>query len=229
MFREWRGPRWGEWDNALGGARILVLGESHYSDIHEVGSVVPDMTEWMASRYLSGEIDAAAKRFCTRIANTLAPAARPGSSANDIWESIVFYNFIPVVLAEGAHAERPTDELWRQGRQPFMQVLRRVEAEAVLVLGNTLWHHMEWSHDQPAPSYGLEGETRSARRYTLHEPPMTGTRRAVAAHVPHPTGSRGFSPARWAGVVEYLVAEIRAARALHGDPPLGGASSGPGA
>ena len=80
MFRPWIGPDWGQPSNVIGGLRLMVLGESHYSSHHEPGSVAPEMTEWVVDAYFSGDADGAIKQFCSRIAELVRPAARDGAT-----------------------------------------------------------------------------------------------------------------------------------------------------
>jgi len=203
MFRPHVGEDWGSPANAIGGLRLMVLGESHYSDHHEVGSVVPDMTEWVVGAYLSDCAPASVKRFFTVVADVLRPVARAGAAPRDIWRSLVFYNYVPVVLADGPRKQPPTPAQWGAGRDPFFQVVRSCEVEAVLVLGGRLWDSMEASHEPPE-TFRLGGAERWMRRYYLHGSAERSPYRTLAASIPHPTGSFGFSARRWDAVARHL-------------------------
>jgi hypothetical protein len=181
----------------------MVLGESHYSTHHEVGSVVPDMTEWVVREYLDGDARPAVKRFCTVVADTIRSVAKEGATSQDIWRSIVFYNYVPVVLADGPRKQPPTLEQWNAGRGPFFEVIRECEVEAALVLGGRLWDNMEASHDPPE-TFLLGKEERWMRRYYLHGSAERSPYRTLTASIPHPTGSFGFSADRWSGVAKHL-------------------------
>lgn len=203
MFRPYVGEDWGNPANAIGGLRLMVLGESHYSNHHEVGSVVPDMTEWIVREYLDGVAQASVKRFCTVVADVRRPVAKVGAAPRDIWRSLAFYNYVPVVLADGPRKQPPTPEQWAAGRDPFFHVIRSCEVEAALVLGRRLWDSMEASHEPPEKFKVGEAE-RWMRRYYLHNSAERSPYRALAANIPHPTGSFGFSARRWGGVARHL-------------------------
>jgi hypothetical protein len=195
----------------------MVLGESHYSDRHSAGEVVPDMTEWVVNAYFSGDADPASKRFCSRVAELIRPLAQVGAARKDIWNSLVFYNYIPVVLTDGPRKEEPTREQWAAGCDYFFKVMMDREAEAVIVLGDRLWHNMEASHE-PFETFDVNGRERWLRRYFLHGSAERSPYRTLTAHVPHPTGSYGFSPSRWRGVALHLRARAIAERRRTGTP-----------
>lgn len=203
----------------------MVVGESHYSSDHSVGSVVPDMTQWAVEHYLNGGLAPQAKGFFTRVGGLLAARRGPSSDTEEapphgneiddrvaIWSSIVFYNYVPVVVADGPRI-RPTQAMWDAGREPFFEVMRRSQAEAVLVLGEALWNNMPAS-DEPAYTFDFEGQPKWARRYSLSGSGDVPNR-VTATYINHPS-SHGWSGTRWRPVVDFLFLAIEAERARTG-------------
>ena len=214
MFEPWRGSDWGRPDNALGGVRLMLLGESHYGDAHEVGAQDPLMTQWVVRHYLNGGLASQAKGFFTKVAALLAGSTKAADGEEldreAIWSSVMFYNYVPVVVANSPGV-RPTPEMWAGGQEPFLKVIEQNEVEAVLVLGKQLWDNMPPS-DEPATTFDFEGSQKWVRRYLFHGRPERGLQRVIATHINHPSGSRGWTGARWLPVVDHLFDEVRRER-----------------
>ena len=109
-------------------------------------------------------------------------SARPWTS-HDFWHSVVFYNYIPVVAANKPR-QRPPEELWH-GDAPrlFGEVVKRVEAEAILVCGVDLWRGTPIGLIERQDAYQAGGRGWREREYEVALP-----HRAIAAHIPHPSG-----------------------------------------
>ena len=55
-----------------------------------------------------------------------------------LWHSLAFYNYVPVFVATGPRV-RPTPAMFESGREPFIEVLSRLEPQAIVVCGSDLW------------------------------------------------------------------------------------------
>ena len=194
MARPWIGSDWGKSDNAVGGLRIMILGESHYHDEAPVGTDIPDLTEWVVNSYLE---DGRMYPFISKLEG-LVMTGRQARTPRDVWNSLVFYNYVPVVAANRAR-QRPPEELW-DGSAPqlFSDVVKRVEAEAILVCGTTLWRRMTKGLGERNDAYEAGGRKWREREYEVALP-----HRAVAAHIPHPSGW-GWSYERCTPVIHHL-------------------------
>lgn len=179
MARPWVGSEWGGSNNALGGLRLMVLGESHYHDKAPVGTDIPDMTEWLINSYLE---DGRRYPFLSKL-EALVMLGRAPRSSQDIWNALTFYNYIPVVAANEPR-QRPPEELWH-GAAPrlFSDLVTRLEVEAILVCGVELWRHMPTGMVERNNAYRAGG-----RGWREHEYEVALPHRAVAAHIPHPSG-----------------------------------------
>ncbi len=194
MARPWIGSEWGNSANALGGLRLMVLGESHYHDEAPVGTDIPDMTEWLINSYLE---DGRKYPFLSRL-ERLVMSGRDHRPSRDVWNALVFYNYIPVVAANEPR-RRPPEELWH-GAAPrlFGSLVSRLEAEAILVCGVELWRQMPIGLIERKDAYQAAGRGWREREYEVALP-----HRAVAAHIPHPSGW-GWSYDRCKPVIQHL-------------------------
>lgn len=92
MFEPWRGPTYGHSNNALGGMRLIVLGEAHYLDA-PIGTSTPSFTKSVVEGYIKGEHS---HRFFTRVMNIMLDgtgSARERRQA--FWDSVVFFQLHP--------------------------------------------------------------------------------------------------------------------------------------
>jgi len=210
MARPWIGRRWGQSDNALGGLRIIILGESHYHDSVPVGTDIPDMTEWVIHSYLQ---DRSSHPFLSKI-EALVMTGTHSWETRDFWDSVVFYNYIPVVAANKPR-QRPGEELW-YGAAPqlFGELVKRVEAEGILVCGTELWRRMPIGLIERQDAYRAGGRSWRDREYEIALP-----HRAVAVHIPHPSGW-GWSYERCEPVIQHLRTRVDQLRHELGVDPV---------
>ncbi len=187
MFTPWVGPESGNSKTPLGEARLLVLGESHYSDHHELGSYEPGMTLDVVARYRTGERERWMRTF-----DNLA-AAIAGSSkrligregVNSIWEQIAFYNYVPVVAASGSRTP-PSEAHFALGAPPFEILLENLRPHAILVCGYRLWARFIPRHASDYTDNVWKPSTPFA---------LIGEQKIPALRMAHP--STGYSPSFW--------------------------------
>ncbi|SMQ85924.1 hypothetical protein SAMN06295905_3219 [Devosia lucknowensis] len=210
MARRWRGDQWGDSSNVLGGLRLLVLGESHYHETAPIGTDIPDMTEQVVSHHLAG----GNYQFFSRIERLVMGEGARYQPA-EFWHSVVFYNYIPVVAANTSR-KRPPDELW-YGVAPrlFQDLVKQIEAEAILVCGTQLWRRMPAGLVERHDAYQAGGRGWREREYEVAMP-----YRAIAAHIPHPSGSFGWSFERCRPVIQHLKRRVDEVRAELDAPPI---------
>lgn len=116
------------------GAKILVLGESHYgSPEDEYEDYTIDVVKmWGQENRLA---------FFTKIAKTLLNYDS-SDYLNDheryaLWENVSFYNYVQAIVGEGARI-RPSDEMWKKSEIAFQEVIQRFEPQIIIVLGKEL-------------------------------------------------------------------------------------------
>jgi len=138
MFDPYIGEQWAVSGNILGGLRLLILGESHYSsDTTVLGKTTPGATKDVVREFINGE----RRRFFTGLTQVIAGKHRSTMTQQEIeavWASVAFYNYVPVYVADGAR-ERPSRDMFMAGGKPFEQVLSTLQPQAILVCGYELW------------------------------------------------------------------------------------------
>ena len=131
VFKPWVGSNY---TTNKFGARILVLGESHYgSPEDEYEDYTIDVVKmWGQENRLA---------FFTKIAKTLLNYDS-SDYLNEheryaLWENVSFYNYVQAIVGEGARI-RPTGEMWQKSEVAFKEVIERLDPQIIIVFGKEL-------------------------------------------------------------------------------------------
>ncbi|AWC25280.1 hypothetical protein CO731_04775 [Aminobacter sp. MSH1] len=196
MFQPWIGDSYDAPDNMFDGKRVLVIGESHYASEHEIGSIVPDMTNDVMRMYASGKrerwmrtLDNVAWTVSGKGRGELEREGKRGEFS--VWNSMAFYNYIPVVLADDARSDRPTAELFRSGMEPFEKVILKHQPDILVICGYGLFPWIISNHYSECA-----GDPWSFRGEWIDIPRQQPIR---AVRMIHP--STAFSPKKWNPVI----------------------------
>ena len=133
-FKPWVGENY-----AASRPRILILGESHYS---ENLSENQDFTQGIIAYWALGS---KGNRFFTTIAKIVSEKPYEWMSPadkNTFWQSVAFYNFIQEIVGE-APRYRPTEQMWQDAKEPLEYVLAALSPDLVVVLGKELQRYVE--------------------------------------------------------------------------------------
>jgi hypothetical protein len=192
MFTPWVGRNWSEHTNPIEGRKLLILGESHYeSDGKMLGQKYADGTLETFEKYVLGD---QTLPFFTKIMQTISgrkKSAMTRDEIRDVWESVVFYNYVPVYVAQGPR-ESPTNEMFELGVEPFNQIMKQYLPEIVVVCGHRLWWWL------------LRGQ------HFIGEPSEIDTFEigpALALKMQHP--STAFSSEKWHGIIQEHLRQVR--------------------
>lgn len=185
-FRPWVGPTFGAC--CVVPCRVLVLGESHYSENAEEPA---DFTHRLTAGYLAGTVR---HRFWTTVARLALGRAATFAERASFWREVAFYNYVQEIVGPGSRV-RPSPAAWEGARAPFERVLARLQPEAVLVLGKALWSNVPSGE---ARELVVAGQPWPAWRYECG-----GGRSCVATYVKHPA-SPGFSWRKWRTIAAAL-------------------------
>lgn len=191
MFDPWIGNDWGNNKNILKGNRLLVLGESHYCNPdkpHLIGQCDPGTTKEVVEQYAIRE----SHRFFTGITQVVSGKSKWSMTqleVEDIWNSIAFYQYVPVFVASEARI-RPSYSMFLAGAEPFQAIIAAHKPDAILVCGYQLW----WQVLKSSPG-GFSGNPDTT---PFH--PLGGV---LAARMKHP--SAGFSSVLWHPVLLELL------------------------
>ncbi|EAS51451.1 conserved hypothetical protein [Aurantimonas manganoxydans SI85-9A1] len=165
MFEPWIGPHYKSDGGLFAGTRVLVLGESHYArKAEEIGTAPDGFTDEIVRWFGLAAHNNPFFRNTVRAALGLPPGPIWKQHSAHFWNSIAFYNYVPVLVdgrahAVGGNARRPENWMFEAGAEPFLKILDRLEPEAVIVCGLTLW---DWA----APHLdGFEGKPRDVIFY----------------------------------------------------------------
>jgi hypothetical protein len=113
------------------GVRVLVLGESHYGDESETRpTVTTEVVRWLAQDERHA--------FFTKVSKVLlgldGDTWLNDEARGEVWEHVAFYNYIQGFVSTDPRV-RPTTEMWENSREPFLQVVRELNPQLILVLG----------------------------------------------------------------------------------------------
>jgi len=135
VFKPWVGSNYVT--NTFG-ARILVLGESHYgSPEDEYEDYTIDVVKmWGQENRLA---------FFTKIAKTVLNYDSSNYLTNHeryaLWENVAFYNYVQAIVGEGARI-RPTSEMWQKSKTALNQVIDKLDPQVLVVLGTELANNL---------------------------------------------------------------------------------------
>lgn len=200
MFKPWVGDKYGALGNAVSEKKVLVVGESHHAEEHEIGTTVPDMTQDVLLAYASDK-RAPWMRTLDNFAWAVSGTGPSGHARDEkrselsTWNSLAFYNYIPVVLAKGARSNRPTASQYRSAKEPFEQVIRDLKPDVLLVWGYTLFPWIIHNHfnEYDGDPWWFKGEWIDLPR----EPSLRAVR------LLHP--STAFSWVKWHAVIQRAI------------------------
>jgi hypothetical protein len=159
VFKPWVGDLYGR-STHFDGRRILVLGESHHSEEHPVGSLVPELTQEVMEFYSRTQKRGEWMRTLDNVAWALSGQTKVELAQEDhrgeftVWRSVAFYNYIPVVLAKSARGNRPNWQHFQQAVLPFEAVLRDLKPHILIVCGYELFPRVlaaHWPTTLPSP------------------------------------------------------------------------------
>lgn len=134
-FEPWVGSKY--CSEGLSGVRILILGESHYGDIGEERS---SFTVEVVRTRGQEKRDA----FFTKVQKLVAGLAAgdwvSDQQRSEFWEQVAFYNFVQS-FCSGPRC-RPTAEMWAAAVAPFLETVRELRPQILVVLGRELESHL---------------------------------------------------------------------------------------
>ena len=186
MFVPWRGENYE--NNTLLGCRLLVLGESRYTDkATDIGTSPEDFTCDVVRYFpLGGRYN----KFFSTIQSTILghDEGRDWRKyADAFWNSVAFVNYVPVLVdgrsaAEGGNERRPQQSMFAAGAETFKKNLVALEPDAVVVCGLETWG---WVAPQ------LDGFTGAPRDVVFYD-----DGRSIFSRIHHPS-YRGFDRQKW--------------------------------
>lgn len=182
-FLPWVGKNYNT--GGIFGKKILVLGESHYCSDSEA---VPDLTKLVVEKHLSGSSISTFTKFERALVGHVTEKAE----SKQIWDSIVFYNYLQVNMLDSRIAG--SRQQYKDAEETYWQVLEKYRPEYLIVWGNRLWNNIPANNFKPINSVVLDNYEAGDGIYSLKD----GTEIKVIA-IYHP--SSGFD---WNWWYQYL-------------------------
>lgn len=183
-FLPWRGKNY-----AKSACRLLILGESHYSEAQEG----PLFTRRLTREYVTGKFN---HRFWTQIGQVITGKPRWEIDRKTLWDGIAFYNYIQRIEVNAAGCAPPNSAFHRSERA-FWEVLDILKPTHLIALGNRLWIQMPALENENL-KMTLGGQSRQYGYY------RRSWGKTAATSINHP--SWGFSKSYWHPIVRDFLA-----------------------
>lgn len=122
------------------GKKVLVLGESHYS---EDGDVEPSFTRDVMEYFLEAKKDENWQSWMNtflKFERSFFNRETSHEDSNSFWNHVVFYNYLQVPLGSPRMVGSPID--FEHSSLPFYNVLKLYKPDYIIVWGYRLYSHL---------------------------------------------------------------------------------------
>lgn len=192
-FRPWKGT---EYEKGIGGKRLLVLGESHYSDKDNPEQTQVVMRELLDYKLGTGKYKPWMKTF-TVFERAVAGRELSGEESAAFWNSVLFYNFVQEMMPDRGF--RPTRKQFADSAAAFEEVLNEYEPDLVIAWGTALYDSTPVLDGRDTPSIVYDDANIYTYEYTLRSGKACRMMR-----MSHP--AYGYSWEWWHEVIEKFMA-----------------------
>jgi len=191
FFKPWVGAEYAS--GGIFGKRILVLGESHYTD----GEPDSNMTNNVLNEYLSYELAIPSHlQSFIKFERSLVGTAADCSIRKRIWNSVVFYNYLQIPMSGPRQAGRKSD--YANSAEAFFEVLEEHRPEYMIVWSYRLWDALPANGWEWGEELSFDGKPVRIGRYLLAD----GTC-VKALPVKHP--SAGYAWTKWHKIIKMFL------------------------
>lgn len=147
-YRPWIGKNYKN-RNIFGNKKVMILGESQWGFENVKGN---EATNTVLKNYLEKRKNDEQSR--DRIFTTLAKICLDKSQVSneeivEFWDSVLFYNYITESMTKPG--QRPTDEQFKNGLEPFLNIINENKPNYILVCGKKLWFSIPESIGKKGP------------------------------------------------------------------------------
>lgn len=174
LFRPWVGA---EYEKGIGGKRLLVLGESHYSDTAD-----PELTQIVMKKLLDYKLGkeehASWMNTFTVFERSVANRRLSGEESCAFWNSVLFCNFLQEVTTEAPRQALAVNDLQRSA-DAFFELLEEHRPEYIIA-----WGGAGCGTSCSRPSAGSGAERLAS---TACPPPDSDTTRSPTAPASRPS------------------------------------------
>lgn len=135
-FSPWVGLHYNE---GIAGHRIMVLGESHYCASES--DAVPELTNHIIKDLFDSDSEHEGyKNTYTKFERALAGRPLTFSEKREVWNSILFYNYVQVPIS-GARVA-PTSQEFSSSEYAFFDVLEEYLPDYIIIWGERLYNNL---------------------------------------------------------------------------------------
>lgn len=134
-FDPWKGVNY---DDGVGGVRVMLLGESHYGHSHDAA---PTFTHGVVERYTTGKRLAFFTRIAALFINEAKGCYLDDAQRRGFYDRVAFCNYIQELLPRNRMP--PTEEQWRSAREPLLETVAELRPDIVVILGRRLAGRVE--------------------------------------------------------------------------------------
>ena len=140
VFRPWKGA---QYDQGIGGAKTLILGESHYHSCDDDPACAQVSNRHHRHQTATCDVVQYWKTHPHRSPVSYRVPAVFDMPKEEFWNRVAFYNFLQSFAGTGARM-RPKREQWQsvQSHRAFQSVLDELLPDRILVLGKETWAHL---------------------------------------------------------------------------------------
>lgn len=170
------------------GKRIMVLGDNHYGSVPQ-----PNITRDVLGWYLDQNVEREGwMNTFLKFERSLVNRETTPKDSLEIWNSLLFYNYLQVLL-DGPR-EAGTEQQYKDSAGAFFQVMDRYRPDDIIVWGKRLWKNLPWDNWIEGAPVTVDGVEIDNGYYKLNDGQMV---RVVCVY--HP--SVGYSWDYWHKVI----------------------------
>ena len=195
MFHPWIGLKWGQPGNALGGTRLLIVGQIPLLQPRAPRVDWPVLARDDGGRRRGSCHQRGASLLHGSDANRIRTSKVDDEHGRDkgVWHALAFYNYVPMFVGDRPRV-RPTRSMFESGRTPFGTVLHRLAPQTIIVCGQDLWWWLR---------RGIQADVVTAP--SPAEECRIGPAQAI--RITHPSAI-GFSSTKTRPIVERLLTQV---------------------
>ncbi|GAA0304484.1 hypothetical protein GCM10009128_24800 [Psychrosphaera haliotis] len=144
FFKPWVGKQYGQ-VNSIFRKKILILGDSHYTDELEVPELIndqpsSDFTTAVINDYLNEEIKGNWKSTFTKFMNSFVQGTvHENSAQEELWNSVAFYNYLQIPAGSEPRLTQHYDYSKEKDRDAFLEVLSELKPDVIISWGSKAW------------------------------------------------------------------------------------------
>lgn len=158
-FQPWVGKSYH--NGGIFGKKIMALGDSHYGT-EQNANITREVLGWYLDKSVERE---GWMNTYLKFERSLVGRETTAEESNDIWQSILFYNYLQVLLTQPREAG--TDKQYKESSAAFFQVMEQYQPDVLIVWSKRLWQKLPWEGWSEGVSKNINGYDIDNGCYTL--------------------------------------------------------------